>query len=184
MKHIVWKAYYNYEKEEKWLNQMSAKGLAMTDYSWCRYVFEEAPNNEYIYRLELLNQLPSHPESRAYLRFLEESGVEHIASYMRWVYLRKKTIEGPFDLYTDIDSRIQHYQRILLLWNVLMMVELSIGAVYLIHFATNYFQEGTLDWIRLIGGLFFAALGFFFFKLGSPHRKQVKQLRQERNLRE
>lgn len=33
MKHIVRKAYWNYEKEEKRLNEMSAKGMALTDYS-------------------------------------------------------------------------------------------------------------------------------------------------------
>lgn len=33
MKHIVRKAYWNYEKEENWLNEMSAKGLALIDYS-------------------------------------------------------------------------------------------------------------------------------------------------------
>jgi len=48
MKHIVRKAYWDYEKEEKWLNAMSAKGMALTDYSWCRYVFTETPCNEFI----------------------------------------------------------------------------------------------------------------------------------------
>ena len=104
MKHIVRKAYWDFEKEEAWLNEMSARGMAMTDYSWCRYVFEDAPNRQYIYRIELLENMPTHPESIAYLRFLEESGVEYVASYMRWVYLRKPAADGPFDIYTDIDS--------------------------------------------------------------------------------
>lgn len=90
MKYIVRKAYWDYEKEEKWLNEMSAKGMALTDYSWCRYVFKEEANNQYTYRIELLKDMPTHPESIAYLRFLEESGVECVATYMRWAYLRKK----------------------------------------------------------------------------------------------
>jgi hypothetical protein len=61
MKHIVWKAYWNFEKEEKYLNEMSSKGLALTDYSWCRYVFEEAPRGEWVYRIELLENYPTHP---------------------------------------------------------------------------------------------------------------------------
>ena len=88
MKHVVHKAMWDYEKEEQWLNEMSAKGLAFTDYTWCRYVFAEAPANQYIYRIELLEYIPSHPESQTYLRFLEENGVVVVSSYMRWVYLR------------------------------------------------------------------------------------------------
>ena len=41
MKQVVWKAYYNYEKEENWLKEMSAKGMALISYSWCRYVLED-----------------------------------------------------------------------------------------------------------------------------------------------
>ena len=34
---------------------------------------------------------------------------------MRWVYLRKKAADGPFDLFSDYESRIQHLNRILCL---------------------------------------------------------------------
>ena len=97
MKYVIHKAIWNYEKEEQWLNEMSAKGLAFTDYSWCRYVFTDAPAGQYIYRIELLENMPTHPESQSYLRFLEESGVEFVSSYMRWVYLRKPASDGAFD---------------------------------------------------------------------------------------
>lgn len=53
MKYVIWKAYWNYEKEEKWLNEMASKGLAFTSYSWYRYVFEDAPAKEYIYRIRV-----------------------------------------------------------------------------------------------------------------------------------
>jgi len=29
----LWKAFWDYEKEEAWLNEMSAKGLALTSYT-------------------------------------------------------------------------------------------------------------------------------------------------------
>ncbi|MCB2293245.1 DUF2812 domain-containing protein [Clostridium algoriphilum] len=78
----IYKLYYDYEKEENWLNEMSANGMTLTKYTWCRYVFTEAPKNEYIYRLELLQHSPSHPESIAYIKFLEETGVECIIEYI------------------------------------------------------------------------------------------------------
>ena len=112
MKHIVWKAYYDYEKEEQYLNEMSAKGLALKGYSWCRYVFEDSPRGEYIYRLQLLEHAINHPESQTYIKFMEETGAEFVASYMKWVYFRKKSVDGAFNIYSDIDSKIKHYKRI------------------------------------------------------------------------
>ena len=43
MRKIIKKVFWAWdsEKEEKWLNEMSAKGLALVDYTWFRYAFEE-----------------------------------------------------------------------------------------------------------------------------------------------
>ena len=127
MKKVIWKAYMDYEKEEEWLNKMSAMGLAMTGYTWCRYVFEDCEPGEYIYRLELLDNMPSHPKGQQYIRFMVDNGVEHVASYIRWVYFRKKAADGAFDIYSDIESRSRHYKRVLALWIPLCVLELAIG---------------------------------------------------------
>ena len=187
MKYIVHKAFWDFEKEERWLNEMSAKGMAFKDYSWCRYVFEDAPNNSYIYRIELLENLPTHPESVAYLRFLEENGIEYVSSYMRWVYLRKPVSEGAFDLYTDLDSRIKHYQRINRFWNFFMILEfgaafanLSVGIVNLCIET----QAESLRYGNLVIGCAVLAFGFLFLALGIPIRRKIKKLRQEKTIRE
>ena len=54
----------------------------------------------------MLENHPDSPESRKYLEFLEEAGIERVGSYMRWVYLRKKAADGPFDLFSDYESRM------------------------------------------------------------------------------
>lgn len=125
MKQVIRKAYWNYEKEERWLNALAAKGLSMTDYSWCRYVLEETPPGEYIYRIELLDHYATHPESRRYIAFVEETGAECVATYMRWVYFRRKSADGPFELYSDNTSRIAHYRRVRAFWLALLVLELS-----------------------------------------------------------
>jgi hypothetical protein len=187
MKHIVRKAYWNYEKEEKWLNEMSAKGMALTDYSWCRYVFTETPNNEYTYRIELLENLPAHAESIAYIQFLEENGVECVATSMRWIYLRKKSSEGPFDIYSDIESKIKHYKRVNVLLSTLMWVEFMAGlcnlVIGIINLNTGY-KLGNFTIGNLILGSLVVLLGLLFFKLGSPIRKKIKRLQQEKVISE
>lgn len=120
----VWQA----DKEEKWLNEMSAKGLCLVAVSFCRYEFEECLPGEYQFRLEMLEHLPSHPESVKYIEFVESTGAEHIGSYQRWVYFRKKTADAPFDLFSDNASRIKQLSRIITLLIPIDILNLYIGA--------------------------------------------------------
>lgn len=185
MKHIVWKAYWDFEKEEKWLNEMSAKGMALTDYSWCRYVFTEAPSNEYIYRLELLEHLPTHAESVAYIRFLEESGIECVATYWRWVFLRKKSSEGPFDIYSDMGSKIKHYKRISALFGGVGAMNLFAffgnvihGIVASVKYNNNYLLN--ISPFILLNGAF----GVFLTWLVIRYLRKARKLNKERLLHE
>ena len=106
---------WDFDKEQAWLNEMAAKGLAMISYGWCRYDFEETDPGEYRVAIELLPHNPNHPESERYLRFLEETGVEMVGSWMRWIYVRKKADGGEFELLSDRKSKVEHLVRILLL---------------------------------------------------------------------
>lgn len=183
MNRVIWKLYMDYEKEEKWLNKMAAKGLALTGYSWCRYTFSDSTPGEYAYRIELLENTPNHPESIRYIQFLEESGIEHIASYMRWIYLRKKRTEGAFDLYSDIDSRIQHYQRLIALWAPLTIAELSIGLVNL-YIGLFGHQAKFLPNVNLAVGIIVLAVGALLLSLTLRHLRRLRRLKRERQVHE
>jgi hypothetical protein len=118
---------WNFDKEEKWLNEMAAKGLCLVAVGYCRYEFEECLPGEYTIRLEMLKQKPNHPESQQYISFMEETGAEQVGSFLRWVYFRKKTAEGAFEIFSDYDSRIRHLQRIISLIGVLAGVNIGLG---------------------------------------------------------
>lgn len=118
---------WDYDKEETWLNEMAAKGFSLVAVGFCTYTFEEETEQEYQIRLELLNQVPTHPESQAYIRFLEEAGVEYLGSILRWAYFRKPKSEGNFDLYSDYDSRITHLNRLLKLLGIFAVLEIYLG---------------------------------------------------------
>ena len=106
---------WDFDKEQAWLNEMAAKGLAMVSYGFCRYDFEETEPGEYRIAIELLPHTPNHPESEQYLRFLEETGVEMVGSWMRWIYVRRKADGGEFELLSDRKSKVEHLIRIILL---------------------------------------------------------------------
>ena len=108
-----WFWVWNFDKEEKWLNEMAAKGLALVGVGFAKYEFEESLPGEYAVHFELLQHSKSHPESENYIRFIEETGAEQVGNYLRWVYFRKKTADGPFALFSDNASRITHLKRII-----------------------------------------------------------------------
>ena len=181
MKKIVKKAYWNPEKEQIWINQMAAKGLALTDYSCWRYVFEETKPGEFIYRIDLLEQDPGHPESEVFLKFLEDSGVQVVATYFKWVYLRKRSADGPFEVYSDIGSRIRLYRRILQFWASLLAMMTVAVLVNLGVFIAEFIATGTPDmWVNFACGILCTLIGILMFiTLVQPVKKQIKKTQRE-----
>ena len=142
-----WFWVWEFDKEEQWLNEMAAKGLALVSVGFAKYEFEECIPGEYQVRLELLENQPAHAESQKYIGFIEETGAEQVGRFLRWVYFRKKTADGPFDLYSDLESRIRHLKRIIALILPISLANLSIGLVNV----GNSFSTGI--WIAKVGYL-------------------------------
>lgn len=126
---VVWKAYYDFENEERWLNEMAANGWEMTGYSWCRYTFSEGLPGRYTYRIQLLEDAAASPKSREYLDFLADAGMEVVATYNRWIYIRKIADGQPFDLFSDRDSRIAHHKRVAALFGVFFAAQVPLVVV-------------------------------------------------------
>ncbi|WNS46478.1 DUF2812 domain-containing protein [Paenibacillus sp. MMS20-IR301] len=193
MSQVVRKYFIDFEKEEQWLNEMSDKGLALIEYSWARYVFEESAKGEYIYRIELLEDDPQKGKSADYLQFMEETGAERVPAgkqpgskriYLgqRWIIFRRKASEGNFTIYSDIDSKIKHYQRIHRLWLSLAIMELIIGC-----FNVGLIILNNPDYIYRINftlGVLLIILGIFFALLCVPVHRKISRLQNDKLIRE
>lgn len=182
MKRTVWRLFWSADKEEAWLNRMASKGYALTDYFWARYVFEETDPGEYIYRLDLLDGSAKSPEGTDYIRFLEGSGAELVATYMRWVYFRKKAGDGSFELYTDLPSRYARLKKLRHFYSALTTLELLCGVVNL-SISLLYFLSGdAVSLINVILGLLMLAIGVtFLVTLVLPVQSQIRRVRYEMN---
>lgn len=117
MKKVIRKIFFvwQYEKEEQWLNEMSAKGWQLTTMSTGKigkYVFEKGAPNEYEYRLEFLDKDASSPESDEYISFLKETNIEMIGACRNWIYIRKKTAEGGFQSENKLAYNLTHNFRL------------------------------------------------------------------------
>ena len=179
MRKIIKKVFFawEYEKEEKWLNEMAAKGLALVDYTFCRYSFEPCEPGEYSFKIQLLEHRPNHPESEQYIRFMEETGAEQVASYLNWVYFRKKTAEGPFELFSDLESKIKH---LILVKNLLVpigVLNIGIFMMNFVNFAFNYPRGILIPFINL-------ALAVLVFAGASAIKKKIRELKSEQIIHE
>ena len=108
--------FINLEKEENWLNNMCKDGYALEDIVNGYYIFEPCEPDTYIYRIEFLKQETFQKEKDSYLELMQELKVEAVASFRRWHYFKRDSSVGTFEIYSDIDSQIEHYQRINIIW--------------------------------------------------------------------
>lgn len=118
---------WEFDKEEKWLDEMSAQGKALVSAHYATYEFEDCAPGEYAVRLELLVHDPASEEGKQYIAFVEETGAEYVGHVMKWVYFRKKTADGPFELHGDNATRIKHLSGIIRLLLPLTAVNVGVG---------------------------------------------------------
>lgn len=184
-KQVVHKLFWNFEKEERWLNEMASKGLNFIDYTITRYLFEKGTPGEYIYRIELLKHPASHPESQAYIEFMESVGIELMSKWMNWVFFRKKASDGPFEIFSDYASKISHYRRVYTMFGILGAVNLFAFAYNIIFgiYAGLEYNNHYLAYISplvLINGI----ISIGFACLVVSYARKVRKLKKEKQLHE
>ena len=169
---------FQYDKEEKWLNEMSAKGWQLTNVGFCNYTFTEGQPGEYIYRLEMLDDWPASSKGSAYIRFLEETGAEYIGSLLRWIYVRRPASEGTFDLYSDLPSRIKHVARVR---NLMLILFLCLIPIFISNFHDLFTYDSAFPIVvRILLGCVVLLLG-----IGAlMSQLKINALRKENLLRE
>lgn len=128
---IRWKFTYDKDEEQDWLNEYARQGWAMTKFWLGVVTFVPCQPGEYIYQIDLLPGKGLLAEDyEGYVIFMDEMGVEVLQRWGRWVYLRKRAGDGPFEVYTDAESRIALYRRIrrMFLWAFMMIFLCSFNA--------------------------------------------------------
>ena len=118
---------WEFDKEEQWLNDMAARGKALLSARYATYEFEDSEPGEYAIRLEMLENSPTSHEGQQYIEFVESTGAEYVGRVMKWVYFRKRTADGLFELHGDNATRIKHLGGIIRLLKPLMALNVGCG---------------------------------------------------------
>ena len=169
---LIW--VWNFDKEEKWLNEMAAKGMALVSIGFGKYEFEDCVPGEYKICMQMLEKRASHPESQKYMEFLEDTGAEHVGTFKNWVYFRKKAAEGDFELFSDHESKVKYLKRIIQFVALVTVLNLLVGA-YNIFFA--YELNSPINYLGLVN-ISLGILGTFGMIRLTRKRKKIQQERQ------
>lgn len=103
-----------YEKKEKWVNDMCSKGYALKNFNFCKYEFDSCEPGEYYYSLELLENFHSSPINEDFFNYLEDEwSVEFVSSYCDWVFFKRKKSLGKFSLFPDVHTKASYFKRII-----------------------------------------------------------------------
>ena len=159
-----WVWVWDFDKEEDWLNEMAANGWVLDGVGFCEYHFVRCEPGEYSVRLEM------RPPDEEYLAFMKETGAEYVGRMVMWIYFRKRTSEGPFDLFSDIDSKIAHLDKI-------GKALAAVGGANLLIGVANSLNVARVGWINLL------CATLLMYALGRIHGKK-EALERERLLHE
>ena len=143
---IRWKFTFDKDEEQDWLNDWARHGWAMTSFWLAVVTFVPCRPGEYIYQIDLLPGKGLWADDyEGYVIFMDEMGVQVLQRWGRWVYLRKRAEDGPFEVYTDSESRLTLYRRIrrMFLWAFLVVLLCSAsGWNMLLQFPEDVLARG------------------------------------------
>jgi hypothetical protein len=121
MRKFKWFWPWQDEAQEAWLREMSQQGWHLTAVGIpLNYDFESGEPEDFVYRLDY--QYHSKMEKEDYLQLFSDANWEHIGEMSGWQYFRKKARAGEdLEIYTDAESKIGKYQRLLVFLGILML---------------------------------------------------------------
>ena len=172
---IRWKYTFDKDEEQEWLNEYAQQGWAMVSFFIGMVTFAPCQPGEYIYQIDLLPGKGLMADNyEDYVIFMNEMGVEIVQRWARWVYLRKRAEDGPVEVYTDTESKLDLYRRIraLFLWGLVIEACCSVtGISTLIRFPEDMFA-------RCLAGLYIVIVALFLRAVLQCTRK-IRELERE-----
>lgn len=173
-----------WEEEEQWLNSMARNGWNLVRIDFLvRYVFERGTAGEYLYKLDLPDNLERGMDEQQYCDFLKECEIDVVCRQKQWLFLRKKAADGPFNEKGDNLSRLKMTNKaydyaIRTLSTLLRVFTLLLCAVILLQaVVTNFDLSSILEGVMIgIGTSAIIATTIIWVPLLNCLRKKMNNL--------
>ena len=187
---------------ERQFNRLSAEGWQLEGTGWLSFRYRRGAPNEYRYRVQYLYESRD-GQRDDYVRGRAELGVELVMDIGSFLILRRRNDGTPFELFSDLDSRITSEKRYL--WTrgllaafclVLAAGPLRRAAVWygrILEYAADLTAESGIDLPRLwaegiltdaLLGLLWLIMGVGFLRQLYRSAKRLRRLRQARLIEE
>ena len=167
------------EKMERQFNRLSAEGWQLEGTGWFSLRYRRGKPNEYCYRVQYLYESRD-GQRDDYVRGLAELGVEPVMDIGSFLILRRRNDGTPFELFSDLDSRIMSEKRYLRTRGLLAAFWLVLAAGPLRRAAVWY---GCILTDALLG-LLWLIMGVGFLRQLYRSAKRLRRLRQARLIEE
>ncbi|MBS4219881.1 DUF2812 domain-containing protein [Bacillus sp. FJAT-49711] len=143
------------QKEERWLTEMSRKGLHFIKYRLGMYYFEEDPNQSYVYQIDFRDA------DADYFQLYKDAGWEQVASFIeKFHYFRmpanQKNIQK---IYSDRESVKETFQRMIQFYLTMFVALIACQAGLIATWKGYVFQ---IIAASLVGIVFILYLYVFF----------------------
>lgn len=190
------------EKMERQFNRLSAEGWQLEGTGWLSFRYRRGKPNEYRYRVQYLYESRD-GQRDDYVRGLAELGVELVMDIGNFLILRRRNDGTPFELFSDLDSRITSEKRYLRTRGLLAAFCLVLAAGPLrraavwygriLEYAADLTAESGIDLPRLwaegiltdaLLGLLWLIMGVGFLRQAYRSAKRLRRLRQARLIEE
>ena len=181
-----WFTIADVEREEKWLNEMAAAGWLLEKWNGnFRYTFRRGERGAWLYKIDMIDDEERGLDGEVYINFLNECGIEVAYRYKKWLFLRKRAVDGPFDTANDLYSRLRITNKVYsysirvlcyLVVTCFVTIAISMLGYNLLEGNLRYFFEGIST-----GAGFGLVLGltFFFIPAITKIRKEMDRLVRE-----
>ncbi len=154
MSEVIKKRFYEWEfdKEEKWLNEMIEQGLVLKKVQGNSYTFTKCEPKEYKIKVEAVNMDFWSKKTQEHERIIKEAGAEIIDSQgvlyttIR-IYIKNKWDSEDFSLYYDNKAKLTQSNKMLLNQMVIFLIWVALG------FNLNIYRDfisNPLHWTNIL----------------------------------
>jgi hypothetical protein len=171
---LKYRLYYDKDEEEDWLKEMCLKGWAFKKFFLGFYTFEKCDPGKYNYQIDILDNWKG--TKGDYKTFMEDTGVKVLSQWWRWVYLQKKASDGPFEMYTDLESKITQYTRIMNFFKVFLVIEVICFFIEVIATLTSS------SYVFAIFAVLIGIISLTMLKILWKCKWKIKQYKREKDM--
>lgn len=98
--------FIDFDKEEKWINDMAKSGWALWHTNGVIYRFKKCEPNEFIYQIDFDEQT-SKDGVDDYVAFRSSCGDQFVHQWKQKIYWKRETTSGPFEAENNVAAKLR-----------------------------------------------------------------------------